>query len=91
MNIPKDLGQFKELPSGKCLFSKDNPFPVKTWQCPVCSQLNRKGDDVMMLKYGMCERCSCWWDDELLISPNSTFDQKLNKFKKWVESKSNEL
>ena len=88
--IPNQPGQFIELDSGICQFSRDNPLPMKTWVCPVCSYRNRPSDDIMMIRYGMCERCIVWWEDEIHINYENTFDQRVDKFLKYVQDKSSQ-
>lgn len=87
---PVDPGRFVELPNGKCMFSKDSPPWGRTWKCPVCGCRNMAGDDQSMMRFGMCERDSLWWEENQSDS-SSTFEEKKTKFLNWLVNRSEKL
>jgi len=91
-NLSKDAGEFVELPTGMCVFSRDNPFPMKPWGCPVCGELVKgQQDDLCVIRYGMCWKDVIWWEDEFKMEQNKTFAERLSKFFKYLEMLRNQV
>ena len=78
-------GNFVQTASGLTLFSRDEPFPILTWQCPVCGNSTRDYvHNKFLARNGMCSTCTSWWNDDKKILSDLEFFNKLEMFEKWL-------
>lgn len=71
----------------KCIFSKDNPFPLLSFTCPTCGTWTKEVDNLYLVRQSMCCLCSSWWNDQYDLCSDIEFKQKVNKFLKWCNEK----